>query len=397
MTKILYLPHRIPFPPNKGDKVRSFNFLKHLAKKHEVYLGTFIDDDVDHQYVKELDAYCEKSFVVTQRKILGRALSTRGFLTGESLSVPYYASRKLQAWVDETIAKNKIDKLLIYSSTMSQFIDHQQYEKSKRVADFCDIDSDKWLQYARKAKWPISSVFNREGSALLAYERKIAQSFDKTIFVTEEESNQFKRLAPESVAKIDHVDNGVDTQYFDPHANDMIAVPMANQSLVFTGAMDYRANVDAVVWFTKDVWPIIRQKNPNAEFFIVGSNPTPEVHKLAQTQGVKVTGRVADVRPYLHGAKVAVAPLRIARGTQNKVLEAMAMAKPTVVSKNAAEGLSSPAKQRLIIEDDPAKMAAEICHLLQGSGVDQKCRDAVIEHYSWESHLSKLDRALELN
>jgi polysaccharide biosynthesis protein PslH len=397
MTKILYLPHRIPFPPNKGDKVRSFNFLKHLAKKNEVFLGTFIDDHVDHQYVKELDAYCEKSFVVTQHKVLGRALSTRGFVTGQSLSVPYYASRKLQNWVDETIAKNKIDKLLIYSSTMSQFIDHKQYEKSKRVADFCDIDSDKWLQYAQKARWPISSVFNREGSALLAYERKIAQSFDKTIFVTEEESNHFKRLAPESAAKIDHVDNGVDTHYFDPEAKDMVAVPMANQSLVFTGAMDYRANVDAVVWFTKDVWPIIREKNINAEFLIVGSNPTPEVQKLAQTAGVKVTGRVADVRPYLHGAKVAVAPLRIARGTQNKVLEAMAMAKPTVVSKNAAEGLSAPAKQRLIIEDHPAKMAAEICRLLQGSGIDEKCRDAVVEHYSWESHLSKLDKALELN
>jgi sugar transferase (PEP-CTERM/EpsH1 system associated) len=396
MTNVLYLPHRLPYPPNKGDKVRSFNFLKHLSKRHQVFVASFIDDPADQEHLSTFKEYCAESFIRPQNPLMRRLFSATALLSGQALGVTYYRDQKLQAWIDQIIKRANIDRILIYSSTMSQFVDQPRYVDKFRVADFCDVDSDKWRQYALKSSWPMQAVFNREASTLLKYEREIASRFDATVFVTKEESELFKRLAPESANKITHVDNGVDTSYFDPEAVTS-DVTQESLSFVFTGAMDYRANVDAVVWFVDMVWPIILATLPSARFVIVGSNPSSQVLALGEKPGVQVTGRVPDVRPYLKAAKAAVAPLRIARGTQNKVLEAMAMAKPIVCSSAAAEGLNSRAQACLQIADDPKDFAERLIALAKGDGYSKIARDTVEIDYSWESHLGRFDDIFKLN
>jgi sugar transferase (PEP-CTERM/EpsH1 system associated) len=390
---LLYLPHRIPFPPNKGDKIRSFNVLKHLANSFNVFVGTFIDDPNDHQYIGELKTYCSESLVVPQNPLLRRAMSASAFFTGKSLGVAYYANRQMSEWVIDTVKRHKIEKALIYSSTMAQFVEGPEFAHLQRVADFCDVDSDKWNQYAAKARYPLKKVFSLEGNRLLAYERKIASEFDFTTLVTSAEAKLFQRLAPESKDKILYVDNGVDTSFFDPN----LTYPkqdIEGKVVVFTGAMDYRANVDAIQWFCDEVWQLVKAAEPDASLYIVGSNPTSQVMKLAELDSVKVTGRVADVRPYLSHARVAIAPLRIARGTQNKVLEAMSMAKQIVTSPAAADGLSEMAKTSLSICEKAEDFAQATIAALRQPVRSESARDCVLKEYSWHSHLSKFETLL---
>jgi sugar transferase (PEP-CTERM/EpsH1 system associated) len=339
MKKLLYLVHRIPYPPNKGDKIRSFHFLRALAEKYQIYLGTFIDDVDDQQYVEALQSFCRETCCITLDPKVAKIKSLVGLLSGEALSLPYYRNQILQQWVDRVIQEHAIDRVLIFSSPMAQYV--QKHAQLHFVADFVDVDSDKWRQYAESKSWPASWIYRREASKLLDFETYIAAQATTTVFVSEQESALFKTLAPMSAVKIGFVNNGVDTDFFDPELDFSSPFTHDELSIVFTGAMDYWANVDAVVWFAQQVMPWIRQRQPEAKFYIVGSKPTRAVQQLAgDDPNIIVTGRVEDVRPYILHASVIVAPLRIARGVQNKVLEAMAMAKPVVVTSAAMEGVS---------------------------------------------------------
>lgn len=364
MTKLLYLVHRIPFPPNKGDKIRSFNFLKALAEKYEIYLGTFIDDRSDKQYVEALNPYCKQSFYVDLQPNFAKLKSMVGLLTGEALSLPYYRNAALQEWVDRIIAEQGIERVLIFSSPMAQYV--QDCPKLHFVADFVDVDSDKWRQYAVSKSWPASWIYRREAEKLRLFETHIAQQADATIFVSEKEAELFKSFVPASADKIGFVNNGVDIDFFDPGLSYASPFPNDIKRIVFTGAMDYWANVDAVVWFVQQVFPLVKQQCKDARFYIVGSKPTASVLQLAEAdEAVIVTGRVDDVRSYVAHADVVVAPLRIARGIQNKVLEAMAMAKPVVVTSAAMEGIGGNAQIRVAIEDDPRRFAEQVLEFLQ--------------------------------
>ena len=409
-SRLLLLVHRIPFPPNKGDKIRSYHLLRHLAARHEVYLGAFVDDPQDWQYEAELARLCKQVKLVGLDPGKRKLASLSGLLTGDALSVPYYRNAELQRWVDDTIASQGIDKAVVFSSTMAQFVSGPGHAGLRRIADLCDVDSDKWRQYAQGKRPPMRWVYAREARTLLAYERKVAREFDATLFVTQAEAELFKRLAPESAAKVGHFDNGVDTGYFDPdQAFESPYAPVESESggatpapggatprapvAVFTGAMDYWANVDAVKWFADEVWPKVRTAVPSARFFIVGSKPGPEVKALETVPGIHVTGRVPDVRPYLAHADLAVAPLRIARGTQNKVLEALAMARPVVCTPAAAAGLSVPASEAFRIEEDPAAYAQAVLALF-GHGPHREGREQVIRGYSWDANLAAIDALL---
>jgi len=363
VSKLLYLVHRIPFPPNKGDKIRSFHFLKALAEKYEIYLGTFIDDPNDRQYIEPLKAFCKECFWVDLHTKQSKLKSLTGFLNGEALSLPYYRNQALQDWVDNTIVTQDIERVLIFSSPMSQYV--QDHPQLHFVADFVDVDSDKWRQYAENKRWPANWVYRREAKKLLDFEIRIASQADATLFVSDKEAQLFKHLAPEIAYKIGFVNNGVDTDFFDPNLDYVSPFSPSQKTIVFTGAMDYWANVDAVVWFAKQVLPLITYQRKDVRFYIVGSKPDKAVQQLAEHDAaVVVTGRVEDVRNYVACADVVVAPLRIARGIQNKVLEAMAMARPVVVTSAAMEGIPGNAEIQVAVEDDPERFANSVLELL---------------------------------
>jgi sugar transferase (PEP-CTERM/EpsH1 system associated) len=397
MKDLLFLAHRIPYPPNKGDKIRSFHFLKHLFTLYNVHLGTFIDDANDWQYIDKVDALCATTCYQSLNPLHAKIASARGLLTGEALSLPYYRNQVMQDWVDNTLKTHAIKNALIFSSVMGQFIKPEH--DVEMVVDFVDVDSDKWRQYAEKkhglAKW----IYQREAKYLFDYEQALAAKAKVSVFVSEQEAALFKQLAPKVSDKISYINNGVNIEYFSPeHTFDCPYQnnDSAEQILVFTGAMDYWANVDAVKWFAEYVFPQVVKSYPAAKFYIVGSKPSKDVLDLASSH-VIVTGAVPDVRPYLAYAQLAIAPLRIARGIQNKVLEAMSMAKHVVATSAAMEGIAYDLTLSVSVSDEAAAMVEQINALLCGSDTitSPNNRDFVKAHFSWENNLNGLVALLD--
>lgn len=392
MKEILFLAHRIPYPPNKGDKIRSFHILKHLAKSFRVHLGAFVDDPVDWRYVKDVEALCGETRLLPLHPGWAKLRSLQGFLAGEALSLPYYRDAAMAAWVDGIVRNRPLAGILVFSSAMAQYA--ERVDSPVRVIDFVDVDSDKWRQYSENKPWPLSWVYRREGLCLLAFDQRMASRFDRSLFVSEDEAALFRSLAPESADKIFAMENGVDTAYFDAGGEYENPYPEGVEALVFTGAMDYWANVDAVAWMVKEIFPEVLRARSSAKFYIVGARPSPEVKALAAADGVIVTGAVKDIRPYLAHARLAVAPLRIARGIQNKVLEAMAMGKPIVATRAAMEGIDVNGPLDFELADTAQESVASILDILCRSTLPArswKNRDFICARYGWERNLSQLD------
>jgi sugar transferase (PEP-CTERM/EpsH1 system associated) len=400
MENLLLLIHRIPYPPNKGDKIRSYHLLKHLAQHYRVHLGTFVDDPDDWQHVPHVQALCASSHFATLKPLQARVRSLGALLANRSLSLDYYRNAGLSAWTEATMRAQAISRIVVFSSSMAQYA--EAYPQARRVVDFCDVDSDKWRQYADKKSWPMSWLYRHEARQLLAYERKVARECDAALFVSEPEAALFKELAPESSARIGFFNNGVDTEYFSPDRSYASPYRADERAVVFTGAMDYWPNIDAVQWFAAEVFPQLRARFADARFYIVGARPSATVQALAQLPGVVVTGTVPDVRPYIAHAHVAVAPLRIARGIQNKVLEAMAMATPVVVSPQALEGIEAIPGTDLLLAEDAAGFVAKVSGLLTGrdtalGSIGHVARAKVEQLYSWPSNLAHIQARLECN
>ncbi|MCJ8321263.1 MAG: TIGR03087 family PEP-CTERM/XrtA system glycosyltransferase [Colwellia sp.] len=398
---LLYLCHRIPFPPNKGDKIRSFNILKKLSENFDIHLGCFIDDPFDKQYVEELNKYCRSVYYLDQNKTLAKIKGLQAFITKKPITLPYYFDKCMQQWVNRIISQQNIDKIFVYSSSMAQYCQDRKNAHSssvnfsalQRVIDFVDVDSDKWRQYADKKTGISKWVFNREHRLLAKVEDEICQQFNHSLFVSPDEAELFRQRQPiEKQSKVHGVLNGVDTNFFDPQAE------FSNEALVpssdfisFTGAMDYWANVDSVLWFVENVWPKILLRRPQAKFVIVGGNPSAEVKGLVKVQGVIVTGRVHDVRPFIAKAKCIVAPLRIARGIQNKVLEAMSLNKPVILTSMAMEGINAPNSENVHIIDEPDNFA-DCCieYLSNQQKAEIKNREWILEQFTWQQTLEPL-------
>lgn len=397
MANLLYLVHRLPYPPNKGDKVRSFHLMKHLAKRHRVFLGTFIDDPADEAYLEDVRGYCADMHVARLSPRWAKLRSLRGLLSDEALSLPYYRDVGLQGWIERTCATQSIDKAAIFSSVMADYLS-SGLKSLPMLVDFVDMDSAKWTQYAGTHRWPLSWLYRREGERLLAFERAVAAQAQHGFFVTEAECNLFLNLAPECAGRVDAMGNGVDAEFFAPDPALRSPYREGETPVVFTGAMDYWPNVDAAIWFAGEVLPQLRQRYPAVRFYIVGRSPDPKVQALAG-DAVVVTGTVDDVRPYLAHATVVVAPLRIARGIQNKVLEAMAMARPVVASAACAGPITATLGEELLAAENPDGYVQAIAKLLadpvHADNIGLAARRCVLGHYSWDAHLALIDRFLE--
>ncbi|MEO1594047.1 MAG: TIGR03087 family PEP-CTERM/XrtA system glycosyltransferase [Pseudomonadota bacterium] len=388
---LLLLVHRIPFPPDKGDKIRSFRILEHLARDYDIHLGCFIDDPDDWKHVDTLSRYCVEVKTIGINRKFATVRSATALLSGLPLSISFYASGEMQRWVDGVLAAHPVRRIVAYSSPMAQFVFDERYDTYRRIMDLVDVDSDKWRQYAERTRFPMRQVYRREWRTLTTYERRIAARFDAVTLVTENETALFDRLSPDTADKHHAIANGVDTETMDPDRDYDDPFPTGQRPLVFVGMMNYWANVEAVSWFSEQVLPSVREAMPDATFWIVGGSPTDAVRELARLPGVTVTGRVEDVRPYIRHADVALAPLRIARGIQNKVLEYLSMGRPTVCSPQAAAGLHDRVAAPIIVADGTADTATACLKLLAApdQGVGRQ-RDYVLEHYDWGRNLARL-------
>jgi sugar transferase (PEP-CTERM/EpsH1 system associated) len=392
MKDVLFLAHRVPFPPDKGDKIRSFHLLRHFAEHARVHLGAFVDSEEDWKHVESLQRLCASVELLPLDPRWARVRSLRGLLSQDALSFAYYHDARMHDWIERLRANHPIEAVFVFSSQMAQYVPNDL--PVPRVLDFCDVDSAKWEQYAPTANWPMSWVYAREGRLLAAAEERLSRQFDASLFVSEAEAQFFRARAPRAAHRVHALRNGVDHAYFDPALDHPRPADAPPRYLVFTGAMDYRANVDAVDWFAREVLPKVRAQDPDLAFAIVGARPTAAVRQLAQLPGVIVTGSVPDVRPWIAHAVAAVAPLRIARGVQNKVLEGMSMARPVIGTQAALEGIGSGVPPGTVAApDDAAGFASTLLGTLasgEGPALGVAGREFVRSQFDWGRNLGEV-------
>lgn len=389
--RILFLSQRIPYPPNRGDKITTWRLVERMRRRHDVRVVAFAHGEEDVGHARELDAKGIPTTPIRYDKSRALAASWPALLRREPITLHAYGSAELQTAVDAELERG-IDLAYAYSSSMGAFL--LPHPDLAWVMHFAELDSDKWLQYARSKRWPSSWVYAREGKLLLDFERRAAAASRENVFCTGLEQAIFQERVPGRSSCV--LRNGVDLEFFKP------APERAEPAhIVFTGVMDYFPNVDACDFFAREVLPQVRREHPHARFSIVGSHPTPRVRALGNLPGVTVTGFVHDTRDWLARASLAVAPLRIARGIQNKVLEACAMGLPLVGSTSATQGVEwkGPAGEApFVVADGAADTAAAVSRLLKDRAAAAKlgrsARAFVEANYAWERCLDELDRIL---
>ena len=397
MDDLLFLSQRIPYPPTKGEKIRHLQILHYLRNHFRVYLGCFIDDPLDWQHVETVRKLCEECYFARLRPRFARLASLRGLVGNDPLSLPYFHHGGLAKWSSGIIERRRPAVAVVCSSVMAQYVvdgDGRpgRLVPGRLVIDYCDVDSDKWRQYAGMRRGAMRWIYARESRTLLDFDRRVGAACDTGVFATGSEAALFSRLAPELAGKISVVSNGVDASYFSP--SHVFANPYAAKSVVFTGTMNYWPNVDAVTWFADRVFPRVRRQIPDLQFYVVGSNPSPAVARLAGREGIVVTGRVDDVRPYLAHAAAVVVPLRIANGVQNKVLEAMAMARPVVATTRALAGVDVDQEREVIVAEPDAKAlaAALVAALARDdlAAMGMRARARMLKSYDWDINMAAL-------
>jgi sugar transferase (PEP-CTERM/EpsH1 system associated) len=393
---LLFLTQRIPYPPSKGEKIRTWQILKHLAQTHAVHLGCLVDDPEDMAHRPVVRALCADAHFATLDRHVAKITCLTGLLTGEPLSVTFFRDRGLAAWTRRVLAEVRPQAIVVCSSNMAPYMLEAGADVPVRLVDFMDVDSEKWRQYAAQGHGPMRWVHRREWRLTAALEARIARACDWSVFVSADELRLMAEIVPDRVARMRAIANGVDHGYFDPAIPQDAPFDTDCVNYVFTGTMDYPPNVDAVLWFARQVLPRLQAVRPDVRFHVVGSSPAPEVMALDALPGVFVTGRVPDVRPYLAHAAAAVAPMRIARGIQNKVLEAMAMARPVVVTRAALEGIAALPDSEVLIADDEAGFAAACLRALEppAEAMAQAARARVMQDYIWSERLAGFDALL---
>jgi sugar transferase (PEP-CTERM/EpsH1 system associated) len=387
---ILFISHRIPFPPDHGGKIRAFNMIRHLAKSHSVVVASLAESEREMQEASGLKNYCSKVIAQVVPTPIRWLQASRGLVGRSSSSVAYFWSSDLHKRIDKLLSGNRFDVIFVHCAFVAQYV--SDYRDGYRILDLCDIDSAKWLDYSQWRAGPLSWGYSLEALKLRNYEKKVITNFDRCIVATPGELAEFKKLSVEIPCAV--IPNGVDSNYFHPQSNGS-----AGRVIAFVGRMDYFPNVDGALYFARSIFPIVRGRVPHAELRIVGSNPTNAVRRLANMPGITVTGHVPDVRPYLADATVAVAPLRLARGTQNKILEAMAMGIPVVASVEAAKGITATPGENLLVGDTPDTFANHVINLMQNERLRRELSEAghkkIIRTHSWSSSMSTLEAILE--
>ena len=393
MGDILFLAHRVPFPPNRGDKIRAHHLLKKLAQIGPVHVGCFAESDEDLAGEADLSEVATSHHVVKRTKPLVLA-GIEAVIARKPVSLTAFRSADLGDWVRETIAEKGISTIVIFSGQMGQYVPDDF--AGRVVIDLCDVDSAKFEGYAASGQrvW----LNNREGQLLAKQEEHLARRADATILISEAEAALFRsRLQCASMANVQVIGNGIDAAFFDPHAvvSDLEISSRPGPHFVFTGQMDYPPNETAVLWALTHFLPAIRAQYPAAELHIVGRNPTKKLLAHHDLEGLTIWGEVPDVRPFIAAATCVVAPLLIARGVQNKVLEAMAMAKPVMLTAEAATGIDAKDGEHwMLCQADASAMCERIAELLDGDDraaeMGQAARNFVLNHHDWGAMLSPL-------
>ncbi|MFA7554743.1 MAG: TIGR03087 family PEP-CTERM/XrtA system glycosyltransferase [Spongiibacteraceae bacterium] len=399
---ILFLSHRVPYPPNKGEKIRTFNQIKYLADLgHRITVLSPVEGDED---INNLQALKQLHGVAIEYATKpGKLALVKGLLSNQALSVVNFYTKALQKILEERLSSQAFDAVVCSSSSMAEYVFNAgQLQPAGAptptlVMDFMDLDSDKWRQYQRLNSWPMSFIYAREARLVAQYEQKIHQHFDAGLFISQAEVDLFLSNNKD-LGKLHVIGNGMDTEFFKPCEQPK---PSKGPVMLFTGVMDYLPNEDAVCWFVEGAWQQIKSKHPDAEFIIAGMNPSAKVKALAGYQGVIVTGFVEDIREHYDRAHLFVAPFRLARGVQNKVLQAFACGLPTITTTMGCEGIAADDQEHVMIADSMEATLQAIDTLVANPALYQhisaNALQLVQSQFSWQGKLGNFVSILTPN
>lgn len=388
---ILYLAHRIPYPPDKGDKMRAFRHLEYLGRRHRLWCACFVDTRTDLVHVGPLRRHCEDVVAVLLDRPRAILRGAMGLLRGGTVTESFYRHQAMSDAVCALGRSVRFDAVVAFSSSMAQYA--LDAPAARHVLDLCDLDSQKWLEYAAMSDPPLAWLYGAEGRRLASLEHRWIRDFDTTILISNAEAKTIRPLAPTGKLRI--ITNGVDL----PERSGSGCHERTGEPTVgFVGVLSYRPNVDAVCWFVEHCWREIRDVRPTARFRVVGRSPTRRIRRLSSAPGVDIVGPVQNVQDELQRFDVSVAPMRTARGLQNKVLEAMAAELPVVLTAKAAEGIDAIDGREYLIVDPPDRMIRCILQLLREpakrSGIGQAARRFVASHHRWDDALRPLEFAV---
>ena len=393
MSRVLYLTHRVPFPPDKGDRIRTYHLLRQMAKHGRVWLGCPADEPVTADTLAALNGLCERVAAVPVGRRARWAKAALSLAAGGSLSEGLFASKSLARVLRQWTAEAKFDAVVLSSSALVPYLRDPALASIPAVVDLIDVDSQKWLDFAAASRPPKRWLYTLEAARVRKLERALAGRARAVAVVSRAEADVYDSFTQVGAATV--ATNGVDLDYFAPVEADRDDPGL---SLAFVGALDYMPNVDAAVWFAREMWPAVRAKFPAAEFRVIGRNPTPAVRALAAVPGVKLVGQVPDVRPFVASAAVVVVPLRLARGVQNKVLEAMSMAKAVVAAPAALAALGTEPGVHLLSASTPQEWVDSVCGLLadplRRRQLGVAARQYVEQYHHWERCLHPLIAAI---
>ncbi len=389
-VEILYVCHRFPYPPKRGGKIRPFNMIRHLSERHRVTVASLVRSEVEAEEGKGLETYCEEVLIGKVSEPWQTLRMVARLPTRVPSSMGYFYSGRLRNAVSDALRRKKFDLVFVHCSSAAQYV--SQVRGVPKALDFGDMDSQKWLTYAQERRFPMSLGYLFEGRKLEAEERRLARKFDLCTCTTRQELETLRSYR--TGTDTDWFPNGVDAEYFSPNGEgydpDLIS---------FVGRMDYYPNQECMTRFCRDILPLIRRGRPSAKLVIVGANPSPEIRRLGESPGVTVTGSVPDVRSYVRGSAVMVAPLAIARGTQNKILEAMAMGVPTVTSELAAKGVDAVAGEHLLTASTDAGYAEAVLRLLDQPAERRRLagrgRERMLSHHGWRESMTRMEGIID--
>ena len=388
---ILYLCHRFPYPPKRGGKIRPFNMIRHLHEAgHKVTVCSLARSAAEAEEGAGIAAHCTSFHMGHVKEPLQFARMLVRLPLPAPSSMGYFYSNELAGKVSELLKSQRWDLIFVHCSSVAQYVAHVQ--DVPKILDFGDMDSQKWLEYAHYKRFPLSLGYTLEGSKMLWAEKRLARKFDLCTATTRAEWQTLNDYG--TGATTDWFPNGVDAQFFSPTDGAYDA-----DTISFIGRMDYYPNQECMQRFCDQVWPLLLAQRPQMKLLIVGADPSPAMTALGSRAGVTVTGSVPDVRPYIRGSALMVAPLAIARGTQNKILEAMAMGVPVVTSTVAAGGVDAEAGPHLLVADTPTQIAAAVLRITQNPAERQRLasagRERMLSHHAWPRSMQRLDGIIE--
>lgn len=388
---VLFLTHRLPYAPNRGDRIRAYYIVQELRSQVNLRIASLVHSDQEEAEAERMRA---DGLHVDTRRVprLKNYLRAGVSLLGEQpLTHVLLHADGFQRLLAENAHDRPPDVVLAFCSGMARFALQPPLDRFPLVIDLVDVDSAKWAELAGRSRWPMRWIYRREATHLSAFERQSVARAVSTLIVNEREAETLKTIAPGAAIAV--VPNGIDLRRFTPSTP-----PAAAARVVFCGVMNYAPNIEGVLWFAREVWPRIRAVRSDAVFSVVGADPSPAIRELAANgSGIEVTGTVARVETHLWSAAVSVAPLRIARGLQNKVLEALAAGLPTVVTRQVAEGLPMDAMHGCVVADLPAAFADATLALLGADAATRRniAQRAKLDHLTWTHQLASLLGILE--